>query len=61
MQAAMDRKNPDTGKRLLAIKTAADHAALPIRDSFARIKEPLISSTTRPGLLPLLACLVVRT
>jgi (p)ppGpp synthase/HD superfamily hydrolase len=36
MQTAADRKNPDTGKRLLAIKTAADHAARAHKGQFRK-------------------------
>jgi len=36
MHAAEDRKNPDTGKRLLAIKTAADHAARAHKGQFRK-------------------------
>jgi (p)ppGpp synthase/HD superfamily hydrolase len=36
MQADEDRKNPDTGKRLLAIKSAADHAARAHKGQFRK-------------------------
>jgi len=36
MLAAEDRTNPDTGKRLLAIKTAADHAARAHKGQFRK-------------------------
>ena len=36
MQAAEDRTDPDTGKRLLAIKTAADHAARAHKGQFRK-------------------------
>ena len=36
MQAAEDRKNPDTGIQLLAIKTAADHAARAHKGQFRK-------------------------
>jgi (p)ppGpp synthase/HD superfamily hydrolase len=36
MHAAEDRTNPDTGKRLLAIKTAADHAARAHKGQFRK-------------------------
>ncbi len=36
MQTAADHTNPDTGQRLLAIKTAADHAARAHKGQFRK-------------------------